>query len=113
MATMSYRAAICMMEGCEFHGGSTCTNCKRHLRCPACGQFVREETLDGHLKDCKIAKRKWGAATPEVGEWEPCPGNRCVGGLVTYFDIDLEKERSVVCWQCDGTGRATPEGGQE
>ncbi len=36
--------------------------------------------------------------------WQPCPGTGCVGGLVTYYDRDIEAERSVACTQCNGSG---------
>ncbi len=45
-----------------------------------------------------------GVPTPEKAEWQPCPGTGCVGGLVTYYDRDIEAERSVTCTQCNGSG---------
>jgi hypothetical protein len=48
-------------------------------------------------------------------EWQPCSGNGCVGGLITYYDPELGAERSVVCSQCDGSGTYFPyntEGGE-
>ena len=70
MSAMPYGAATCIMEGCNFRGGSTCVNCGTRLRCPACGWFVREDGINGHLRTCKIADMKW-PATPTNERIQP------------------------------------------
>ena len=43
-------------------------------------------------------------ALERARKWQPCPGNGCVGGLVTYYDPEIGMERSVVCLVCGGSG---------
>lgn len=45
------RWAICMMEGCNWRGGSRCVNCGARLRC-LCGRFVRDDHMAEHCKTC-------------------------------------------------------------
>lgn len=34
-------------------GGSICVRCDKRLRC-MCGQFMREDSIEAHLKVCRI-----------------------------------------------------------
>ena len=54
------REAFCSMEGHDWRGGGVCVRCGEQLRC-GCGQFVRDDDFDAHLRVCRWALTDEGA----------------------------------------------------
>lgn len=65
-------AAICQMEGHEWRNGGICIYCGERLRC-LCGQFVRSDQLDQHVKNCPtIEEMQGGCPICEGGKGSAC-----------------------------------------
>ncbi len=51
-------ADYCALEGHVRNGGSECLRCEEMLRC-GCGQYVREDKLEEHLREhCPMIKKQ-------------------------------------------------------
>lgn len=50
------RSADCHYGDHQWNGSGVCSGCGKRLRC-YCGAFVREDSIDKHLVNCRTTKR--------------------------------------------------------